>query len=50
MSAVNELFLLKGKTVNKLLVILFAALMCSVIVITLADDSVAAVDDPISFN
>ena len=41
MNTVNKTFLLKGKTIRKLLVILFAALMCSVLVITSADDSIA---------
>lgn len=51
MDTENKLFALKRKTVSKLLVILFAALLCSAFVITLADDSAAApfTDDGIKY-
>ena len=47
-STVNKFLESKGKTITKFLVIIFAALICSVLVITLADDSTAA--PPISFT
>ena len=50
MSTVNKLLISNGGTITKLLVILFAALMCSVLVLATADDSVAEVNDPILFN
>ena len=44
MGIVNERFLFNGKSVSKLLVILFAILMCSVIVVISTDDSSVAAD------
>lgn len=45
MDIVNKKFLFKGKAINKLLVILFATLICSVLVISSADDSAGEINN-----
>ena len=50
MGTVNKEFLFKGKTISKLLVILFAALLCSVLVLATADDSAASPGDEFEFD
>lgn len=50
MGTVNESFLFKGRSISKALVILFAALLCSVLILATADDSDATTNDKFVFE